>query len=66
MLEVQNSHHITFDGIHYAHGAELLLRVTGDRSKDIRLTTNADTRQAKRDVELGPKLGKETVGVAAR
>ncbi|MDQ2769922.1 MAG: glycosyl hydrolase family 28 protein [Bacteroidota bacterium] len=60
VLEVQNSHNITFDGIHYPAGADLLLRVTGDRSKDIKLT-NTDTKKAKRDVELGPKLGKKTV-----
>jgi DNA sulfur modification protein DndE len=65
VLEVQNSKNIALDGIHYRPGAELLMRVTGDRSKDIRLS-NTDTKQAKKDVELGQKLGKKTVTVAGR
>ncbi len=65
VLEVQNSHNIALDGIRYADGAELLLRVTGDRSKDIRLT-NTDTKKAKRGVELGPKMAKKTVTLATR
>lgn len=48
-----------------ADGADLLLRVTGERSKDIRLT-NTDTKKARRGVELGPKMAKRTVTVAAR
>ena len=65
VMEVQNSHNITLENIHYAKGAELLLRVTGDRSKDIKLT-DTDTKLAKKDVELGEKLGKKTVTVAGR
>ncbi len=65
VLEVQNSHHVVLDGIHYPANAELLLRVTGDRSKDIKLT-NTDTKQARKDVELGEKLAKKTVTVAGR
>ncbi|GAC1599155.1 MAG: hypothetical protein NVS3B25_25840 [Hymenobacter sp.] len=65
VIEVQNSHNITLDGIRYASGAELLLRVTGDRSKDIRLT-NTDTKLAKKDVELGQKVARKTVTVAQR
>ena len=65
VMEVQNSHNITLDNIHYANGAELLLRVTGDRSKDIRLT-NTDVKKAKKDVELGEKVAKATVTMAAR
>ena len=48
-----------------ADGADLLLRVAGERSKDIRLT-NTDTKKARRGVELGPKMAKKTVTVAAR
>ena len=65
VMEVQNSHNIALDGIRYTPGAELLLRVTGDRSKDIRLT-DTDTRLAKKGVELEQKLGKKTVSVAQR
>ncbi|GAB3315250.1 hypothetical protein GCM10027511_25810 [Hymenobacter humi] len=65
VMEVQNSRNITLDGIRYANGAELLLRVTGDRSKDIRLT-NTNTKLAKKDVQLGEKVGKKTVIMAKR
>ena len=60
VMEVQNSRNLAFDGIRYANGAELLLRVTGDRSKDIRIT-NTDTKKAKKDVQLGDKVAKKTV-----
>jgi DNA sulfur modification protein DndE len=65
VLEVQNSKNISFDNLHYASGAALLLRVTGDRSQGIRLT-NTNTKLAKKDVELGQKLSKKTVVVATR
>ncbi len=65
VLEVQNSKNISFDNLRYASGADLLLRVTGDRSQGIRLT-NTNTKLAKKDVELGQKVGKKTVVVATR
>jgi DNA sulfur modification protein DndE len=65
VLEVQNSKNISFDNLRYASGADLLLRVTGDRSQGIRLT-NTNTKLAKKDVELGQKVSKKTVVVAAR
>ncbi|MCC3154810.1 glycosyl hydrolase family 28 protein [Hymenobacter sp. BT770] len=65
VMEVQNSHNIALDGIHYTKGAELLMRVTGDRSKDIRLT-NTNTKLAKKDVELGQKVAKKAVVFAKR
>lgn len=65
VLEVQNSKNISFDNLRYANGADLLLRVTGDRSQGIRLT-NTNTKLAKKDVELGQKVGKKVVVVAAR
>ncbi|HEX8504473.1 MAG TPA: glycosyl hydrolase family 28 protein [Hymenobacter sp.] len=65
VLEVQNSRNIGLDGIRYANGADLLLRVTGDRSKDIRLT-NTNTKQAKKDVQLGEKVSRKTVVTARR
>jgi DNA sulfur modification protein DndE len=65
VIEVQNSRNIALDGIRYTKDADLLLRVTGDRSKDIRFS-NTNTKLAKKDVELGQKLGKKTVTVAGR
>jgi DNA sulfur modification protein DndE len=65
VMEVQNSHNIALDGIRYTNGADLLLRVTGDRSKDIRLT-NTNTKLAKKDIQLGEKMSKKTVSVVMR
>ena len=65
VLEVQNSKNISLDGIKYASGADLLLRVSGDRSQDIRLT-NTNTKLAKKGLELGDKVGKKVVQVAAK
>jgi DNA sulfur modification protein DndE len=65
VMEVQNSHNIALDGIRYTSGAELLLRVTGERSKDIR-PINTDVKKAKKAVELDQKLGKKTMVVAGR
>ena len=65
VLEVQNSRNISLDGIRYASGADLLLRVSGDRSQDIRLT-NTNTKLAKQAVQLGEKVGKKAVQVATR
>ena len=65
VLEVQNSKNISFDNLRYASGADLLLRVTGDRSQGIRFV-NTNTKLAKKDVELGQKVGKKAVVVAAR
>ncbi|WP_317172125.1 hypothetical protein [Hymenobacter sp. BRD67] len=65
VMEVQNSKNISLDGIKYPSGANLLLRVSGDRSQDIRLT-NTNTRLAKKDLELGDKVGKKVVQVAAK
>ena len=45
VLEVQNSKNISFDNLRYASGADLLLRVTGDRSQGIRLV-NTNTKLA--------------------
>jgi DNA sulfur modification protein DndE len=65
VLEVQNSKNISFDNLRYANGADLLLRVTGDRSQGIKLV-NTNTKLAKKDVELGQKVGKKAVIVAAK
>jgi DNA sulfur modification protein DndE len=63
VMEVQNSQNITLDNIKYASGADLLLRVTGDRSKAVKLV-NTNTKAAKKDVELGQKLSKKVVTVS--
>ncbi|WP_317241640.1 hypothetical protein [Hymenobacter sp. 5414T-23] len=65
VLEVQNSRNISFDNLRYASGAELLLRVTGDRSKAVTLR-NTDTKAAKKDVEIGQKVSKKVVTVSKR
>ena len=65
VLEVQNSRDITFDGIRYASGAELLLRVTGDRSKAVKLV-NTDTKAARKSLETGKDVGKKTVTLAQK
>ncbi|WP_400192987.1 glycoside hydrolase family 28 protein [Hymenobacter sp. B81] len=65
VMEVQNSKNISLDGIKYTPGAELLMRVTGDRAKDVKLT-NTDTKQAKKAVEFGDKVSKKTVTVSQR
>ncbi|UOG76542.1 glycosyl hydrolase family 28 protein [Hymenobacter tibetensis] len=65
VLEVQNSQNITLDNIRYANGADLLLRVTGDRSKAVKLV-NTNTKAAKKDVEIGQKVAKKAVTVSSR
>ena len=65
VMEVQNSKNISLDGIKYASGADLLLRVSGDRSQEIHLT-NTNTKLAKKGLELGDKVGKKVVQVAAK
>ncbi|MBC8082780.1 MAG: right-handed parallel beta-helix repeat-containing protein [Hymenobacter sp.] len=63
VLEVQNSQNITLDNIRYVAGADLLLRVTGDRSKAVKLV-NTNTKAAKKDVETGQKVARKVVTVS--
>ena len=65
VLEVQNSRDITLEGIRYTPGAELLLRVTGDRSKAVKLV-NTDTKAARKGLETGKDVGKKTVTLAQK
>ncbi|QIL75147.1 glycosyl hydrolase family 28 protein [Hymenobacter sp. HDW8] len=65
VLEVQNSRNIVMDNIRYTNGAELLLRVTGDRSKNVKLV-NTNVKGAKEDVEFGKKVSKKVVTVSSR
>ncbi|GAA4460244.1 hypothetical protein GCM10023189_35060 [Nibrella saemangeumensis] len=55
VMKVQNSKNITLDGITYKPGADLLLKISGDRSKAIRLV-NTDGTKAKKEVEFGAKV----------
>jgi DNA sulfur modification protein DndE len=63
VLEIQNSRDIALDGIRYASGAELLLRVSGDRTKNVKVS-NTNTKAAKKDVELGAKAPKKAVSIS--
>ncbi|MBC6992064.1 glycoside hydrolase family 28 protein [Hymenobacter sp. BT491] len=62
VLEVQNSKDITLDNIRYTPGAELLMRITGDRAKNIKLV-NTDRSKAKKELELGDKVSKKVLSL---
>ncbi|WP_369804065.1 hypothetical protein [Siphonobacter sp. SORGH_AS_0500] len=47
VLYVQNSQHITFDKMGYKPSSDLLLKVSGERSKDVELL-HTDTSKAKK------------------
>lgn len=55
VAQVQNSQHVTLDQLGYQPGTDLLLKVTGDRSKNIRLV-NTDASHAKKEVEFGQNV----------
>lgn len=65
VLEVQNSRTIVMGNIRYPNGADLLLRVTGDRSKNMKLV-NTTTKAAKEAEEVGKKVSKKAVTVSSR
>ena len=46
MIDIANSETVSFDNIQYNDNAELLIKLSGDRTKDIKLT-NTDTDNAK-------------------
>ncbi|WP_221390566.1 glycosyl hydrolase family 28 protein [Dyadobacter sp. NIV53] len=62
VMQIQNSRNVTMDGIQYADNRDLLLKVTGDQSKAIRLI-NTDEKGVKKGVEFG---GKGLEGVVRR
>jgi len=62
VLEIQNARDITLDGIRYASGAEVLMRVSGDRTKNVKVL-NTNTKGVKKDVELGPSTPKKAVTI---
>ncbi|MEZ0610406.1 hypothetical protein ACAW74_17965 [Fibrella sp. WM1] len=57
VMHVQNSQEITLDGITYPKTAERLLKLSGDRTKGVRLT-NTDVPGQKQLVELGNHVPK--------
>lgn len=65
VMEIQNSQNITLDGIRYPSGADVLVRLSGDRVKSVKLA-NTDTKAAKKDVELGQKVSKKVITVSKR
>ncbi|WP_210518775.1 glycoside hydrolase family 28 protein [Hymenobacter terricola] len=61
VMEVHNSRNITLDGIRYAPGAAVLLRVSGaEKAKSIALT-NTDITKARQALELGAGVNKKVV-----
>jgi len=61
VMEVHNSRNITLDGIRYAPGAAVLLRVSGaEKAKNVRLL-GTDASQAKVGVEYGQNVKKNVV-----
>ncbi|MBO3270831.1 glycoside hydrolase family 28 protein [Hymenobacter defluvii] len=65
VMEIQNSRNVLVDNLQYANSADLLVRLSGDRTKGVRLT-NTDTKAAKKDVELGQKVSKKVITVSKR
>jgi hypothetical protein len=66
VLEVHNSTRIALDGIRYAPGAGVLLRVSGaEKTQGISLT-NTDVSKAKQPLELGVGVKKKVVTVAKK
>jgi len=52
VMQIQNSSNVTMDGITYSENRDLLLNITGDRSKSIKLL-NTDDKKAKKSIEFG-------------
>lgn len=50
VMQIQNSRNLTFDNIRYNPGTDLLMFISGDRSKDIKLL-NTNTANAKKVAE---------------
>jgi DNA sulfur modification protein DndE len=58
VIHSQNSKNVTLDNIRF-RPSDILVQVTGDRSKDIRLL-NTDIKNSRKDVELGAGVPKNT------
>lgn len=57
IMQIQDSKSITLDNIIYKENADLLLKINGERSKNIRLL-NTDSSKAKKEIDLGSKVSK--------
>ena len=55
LMQIQNSRSLTLDNIRYADGTDLLMHISGNRSKDIRLL-NTPTSKARKTVETGANV----------
>lgn len=60
VMQVRNSRNVTLDKIIYADNRDLLLDVSGELSKGIRLL-NTDDKKAKKDIVLGNKVSSGAV-----
>lgn len=58
VIDVTNSDYISINGFDYSKNADLLLRVSGDRTKAVQISnTNYNNTNKKLNVELGAKEG---------
>ncbi|MDJ1468704.1 glycosyl hydrolase family 28 protein [Xanthocytophaga flava] len=60
VMQIQNSQQVVLDNIRYPENTDLLVKVTGDRSKNIRLL-NTDGTKAKKEIELGEKVSSKVI-----
>lgn len=60
VMQIQNSTDVTMDGIQYAENRDLLLNITGDRSKAIRLI-NTDEKKAKKSIEFAGNVSSKVL-----
>jgi polygalacturonase len=60
VINIHNSENIMLTRIGFKPGAELLLNITGEKSKGIRLT-DTDVKKAKKDIEFGFGASKTAV-----
>jgi len=60
VMQVQNSKNVTLDGIKYGTEKDVLLKVMGNRSENVRLL-HTDATQIKKEVELGVGVKSKTV-----
>ncbi len=60
VMQIQNSQQLVLDHIQYPPDADLLVKITGDRSKNIRLL-NTDGTKAKKEIELGEKVSAKVI-----
>ncbi|MEZ4904117.1 MAG: glycosyl hydrolase family 28 protein [Spirosomataceae bacterium] len=60
VMQIQNSKNIVLDGIQYGTDKDVLLKVMGSRSEDVRLV-NTDATKVKKEIELGIGVKAKTV-----